>query len=120
MPHVIYKNIIPFDWQGLQIRELTPTDIEFASIAEIEVPAGNKHPIARSTKSNKLYICIEGTFVFHLEKRELILEPKDILVIRKNEWFDYQNRGSRTGRLFLIHFPPFDLEREEFFEQGDV
>ena len=114
MSHVIYKNIIPFDWRGIKIRELTPSDIKYASVAEIEVQSGIKHDTARSMRSHKIYICIEGKVVFHLENKEVILEPKDILVIPKKEWFDYQNKDPKTARLLLIHVPPFSLESEEF------
>ena len=56
MVHLPIQNIDPFDFQGLQIRELTPAGLESVSVAEIEVARGAYHPWARSTKCDKIYI----------------------------------------------------------------
>ena len=44
------------------------------------------------------------------------LEPMDLLVVRKNEWFEYHNESTRTAILLLVHVPPFDLESEIFVD----
>ena len=112
--HVAYKSVVPFDFKGLQIRELTPEDLPSASFAEIEVAPGIKHDRARSTKCDKMYLCLEGRPLFRVESGEVRLGPRDLLLIRKNEWFEYHNDDDKIVRLLLIHIPPFDLESEEF------
>ena len=59
MTHVRYNAVVSFDFQGLQIRELTPAQLQSASVAEIEVAPGAKHETARSMHSDKLYLCTE-------------------------------------------------------------
>ena len=51
---------------------------------------------------------------FRVEGEPVRLEPRDLLLIRKGEWFDYQNNSEQTARLILVHIPPFDLQCEEF------
>ena len=53
---------------------------------------------------------------FWVEGRDVALGSKDLLLIRKNEWFDYRNDSQETARLLLIHIPPFEIEAEEFAE----
>jgi len=114
MSHVSYRNITPFDFMGLQIRELTPDGLVSASVAEVEIAPGAKHETARSTRSDKLYICIEGDISFRIEKRDIKLEPRDLLLIRRGEWFEYHNASDTVARVILIHIPPFNPESEEF------
>lgn len=117
MWHVMHSNVAPFDFRGLRIWDLTPENLDSASVAEVEVRPGSKHEMARSRKSDKLYICTEGTVSFHVKDEDIELAARDLLVIRKNEWFNYSNDTGNTARLTLIHVPPFDLESEEFREQ---
>ena len=77
MQHVSYKSIVPFDFQGLQIRELTPGGLQTASDAEIEVAADVRHRRARSTRSDKLYLCAGGTVSFRVEDTDIQLEATE-------------------------------------------
>ena len=99
---------------GLQIRELTPVGLESASVAEIEVPPGSRHETARSTRSDKVYICIQGKVTFRVENSGVELETGDVLLIKKNEWFDYVNDTESPVKMVLLHIPPFDINSEEF------
>ncbi len=114
MEYVSGKDVNPFDFDGLKIRELTPGGLSEASIAEIEVAPGSSHQKARSSKSDKIYFCLDGEVSFWVEGRDVALGTKDLLLIRKNEWFDYRNGQQETARLLLIHIPPIEIEAEEF------
>ena len=46
----------------------------------------------------------------------MALVNQDLLLIPKNEWFDYRNDQAETARLLLIHIPSFEIEAEEFAE----
>ncbi len=116
MEYISGKDINPFDFGGLKIRELTPRELSEASIAEIEVAPGCSHPRARSKKSDKIYFCLQGTVSFRIEGQDVTLVNQDLLLIPKNEWFDYCNDNSETARLLLVHIPPFEIEAEEFAE----
>ncbi len=114
MEYVSGQGVNPFDFDGLKIRELTPGGLSEASIAEIEVAPNCSHRRARSSKSDKIYFCLEGAVSFWLEGRDVALGNRDLLLIRKNEWFDYRNDNQGTARLLLVHIPPFEIEAEEF------
>ncbi|MFQ5875137.1 MAG: cupin domain-containing protein [Dehalococcoidia bacterium] len=111
--HVKYFCVTPFSFYDLTIRELSPTGYERLSVAEVRVPPGAAHPKARSIKSDKLYVCIEGTITFQLNGESLQLNPLDVLLIPRAEWFSYRNDVSEEGKLLLVHTPPFDMAREE-------
>ncbi len=117
MRHVVYENVKPFDFKGLQIRELTPDGLATASIAEIEIAPGTRHETARSTKSDKIYIGIEGDISFQVENRDVKLKPGEILLIQSGEWFNYHNASGEIAKVFLMHIPPFELESEQFHSQ---
>ena len=114
-----YDSAMPFDFDGLCIRELTPSSLESASIATIDVPPGARHRTARSSKSEKLYVCLKGFISFVVQNRETTLGPLDVLHIPTHEWFSYFNEGGKPAKLLLIHIPPFDLASEQFLEAQD-
>ena len=116
---VEYESVVPFDFEGLNIRELTPKELETASIAAIDVPPGAAHRTARSSRSDKLYVCLEGIISFIVQDREITLAPRDVLHVPTHEWFSYHNAGTELVRLLLIHVPSFDLASEEFLEARD-
>ena len=114
MHYVKSKEVTPFDFEGLEIRDLIPDFLPSASVAHIEVAPGVAHATAKSTKSDKLYICIHGKLTFDINGERIELSPLDLLVIQRNEWFNYHNESDDTVVLFLIHSPPFDLDSEVF------
>ncbi len=116
MEYISSKDVKPFDFGGLKIRELTPKDLSEASIAEIEVAPGCSHKRARSNRSAKIYFCLQGAVSFRVEGQDVALDNQDLLLIPKNEWFDYRNDNAETARLLLLHIPPFEIEAEEFAE----
>ncbi len=114
MEYVSSKDVKAFDFGGLKIRELSPRALYEASIAEIEVAPGCSHKRARSSKSDKIYFCFQGAVSFRVEDRDVALDNQDLLLIPKNEWFDYRNDNAETARLLLFHIPAFEIEAEEF------
>ena len=111
---VKYLDVAPFSFYDMTIRELSPKDYAPLSLAEVTVPAGSGHPTARSTRSDKLYICSEGAVAFQLNGETLQLSPRDVVLIPKGEWFSYQNDGGEEAKMLLLHTPPFDMDYEEF------
>ncbi len=114
MSYISYGKVTPFNFMGLQIRELTPDGLVSASVAEVEIAPGAKHETARSIRSDKLYVCVEGGISFRVEARDIKLEPRDVLLIRRGEWFSYHNENDTVSGVILIHIPPFDPASEEF------
>lgn len=114
MNHSRLQNVPPTDFMGLLIRDPAPKSLQSASVAHVEVPPGVAHPRARSTRSDKLYICIDGSLEFVIDGERVEIEPVDLLVIEKGEWFEYRNTGARAAAALLVHIPPFDLSNEVF------
>ncbi len=112
--HSKYSLIEPFEFEGLNIRELTPPAPDFSSLAEIEVPPGRGHRQARSSKCAKIYICTSGVVSFNIDHSKVEMSPTDTLYIKTDQWFSYQNKGTEIAKLLLFHSPDFDLSAEEF------
>jgi len=117
MFHVRHAEISPFDFHGLQITDLTPLDFTAASVAQITVAPGVAHATARSSRSDKLYVCTKGWVEFAVVNIPVTLKMGDLLVIPKNTWFSYRNATGNEARLLLVHVPGFDLDAEEFRDQ---
>ncbi len=115
----VFNNALPFDFDGLSIRELTPASLQTASIATIDVPVGARHRTARSSRSDKVYVCLEGLVSFVVQDREVSLGTLDVLHVATSEWFSYSNESGKPARLLLVHVPPFSLASEEFLVLQD-
>ena len=116
MEYISSKDVKPFDFGGLKIREVTPRDLSEAPIVEIEVAADCSHKRARSNKSDKITFCLQGSVSYRVEGQNVALDNQDLLLIPNNEWFDYRNDKEETARLLLLHIPPFEIQAEEFAE----
>ena len=116
MHYVRSRDVASFRFGGLQIRDLTAQTFPSASIACVEVAPGVAHDMAKSTKSDKFYVCIAGNVVFEVNEERIELGPLDLLVVEQDEWFAYRNESEETATLLLVHVPPFELESEVFRE----
>ena len=114
MHYVRCNDVASFRFGDLQIRDLTAQAISSASVACVEVAPGVAHDLAKSTKSDKFYVCIAGALVFEVNERRVELGPLDLLVVERDEWFAYRNEGEETATLLLVHVPSFDSESEVF------
>ena len=114
MNYAILQDLIPFDFMGLQIRDCSMEPLTSASVALISVPPAVSHAKAKSTKSDKLYVCLSGHLSFITEQDRIEMEPSGLLVIPQGRWFEYKNQRHTTATILLIHIPPFDLQCEVF------
>ena len=116
MHYVRSKDAGSFRFGDLHITDLTARALSSASIAHVEVSPGVAHDLAKSTKSDKFYVCITGNVVFEVNEQRIELGPLDLLIVERDEWFAYRNEGGQSATLLLVHVPPFDLESEVFRE----
>lgn len=114
MDHVELRNVPPFDFGGLVIRDPALASLTSASVALIDVPPGASHPRAKSVESDKLYVCVSGTLAFTVEGTRIEMGSPALLVVPRGEWFAYENRGDAAATVLLVHVPPFNLESEVF------
>ena len=115
MKHVRHASVEPFEFYGLEIRDLTKGIESGGSVALIDVGSGVAHPPARSSRCEKIYICLAGLVEFQVNSEKCLLAEGDLLTIQPNEWFRYV--AAEGARLLLVHVPPFDLDSEELAEQ---
>ena len=106
MEHLSSNDVKPFYFGGHKILELTLRDLSEASISEIEVAPGCSHQRARSIKSDKIYFCLQGAVSFQVEGQDVPLESRDLLLIPKNEWFDYRNDKKSQPGYFCYTYRP--------------
>ena len=116
MHYVRSGDVAPFEFRGLRITDLTARSQSSASVACVEVAPSVAHATAKSTRSDKFYVCIAGCVVFEVNGQRIELGPLDLLVVERHEWFAYRNEGDQTATLLLVHVPPFALESEVFQE----
>ena len=55
-----------------------------------------------------------GSLEFVVDGERVEIEPVDLLVIERGEWFEYRNRSAKAAAVLLVHVPPFDLGSEVF------
>jgi mannose-6-phosphate isomerase-like protein (cupin superfamily) len=110
------KDRATFDFHGISIREMSPESLRSASSALLTVPPGAAHPTARSTLSDKIYVCLEGSALFDVAGVSHEIHRFDHLVVNQGEWFSYRNSGDGPTTLLLTHIPPFSMEHEEIAE----
>jgi len=75
----------PIDFEGLEIRDYTAGADVSSSVAEITVPAGARHRLAWSKRSDKYYYVLEGRLSFTLGAETLDLAVGDCCIVRKGE-----------------------------------
>jgi mannose-6-phosphate isomerase-like protein (cupin superfamily) len=110
------ESIVPFDFEGLLIRDYTAGMAGRSSLAVIEVPPDVHHREASSSRSDKYYYVAEGRVSFQIDGEPHELETGDFCLVRQGQRFSYGNRSRQTAVLVLVHTPPYDEASETFVE----
>jgi len=108
------QTVQPLEFDGLKIMDYTAGQNSSASMAEITVPAGVRHKLSWSTRSDKYYYVISGEILFSVNEQIRGLSAGDVCIVRKGERFTYKNSGPGEAKLVLVHAPDFKLECEVF------
>ena len=106
--------MLPFDFEGLSIRDYTAGLETSASLAVITVPSGGVHREAWSERSDKYYYVVSGTVEFSDAGAARELSAGDFCLVRKGDHFSYRNTGETAAILCLFHAPSFCAESEVF------
>ena len=111
-----HESVIPFNFDGLEIRDYTAHRHGSSSFAEIVVPAGVRHKRAWSRRSDKYYFGLKGRLRFTVDDHVVELAAGDLCIIRQGDRFSYENRTQEVAKVLLVHTPSFDLSQEVFEE----
>ena len=112
------ESLKPIDFEGLEIRDYTAGTEVSSSVAVITVPAGVRHRLAWSKRSDKYYYMLEGSLSFVLGIKTLELTVGDCCIIRKGNRFSYRNPTGDPAKVLLEHTPSFDLAEEVFEDEN--
>ena len=111
-----YDNLMPIEFDGLEIRDYTADQKTSSSIAEVTIPPGVRHRRAYSRKSDKYYYVIEGSLNFVIGEYACTPSAGDVCIIPKGVRFSYKNKSEVVAKVLLVHTPSFDLAEEVFEE----
>lgn len=95
----------PAPFGNLLIRNVTPSDLKAASMAEIEVPIGADNPPFAGVEKQKVYVGITGEIEFVIEGTTVRIGRGDVLYVAPGESYSYHNGGYEAGRLLLLQVP---------------
>lgn len=107
------------DFRGLQIKDYTSSIDCSSSLAIVAVPPSGNHPPARSERSDKFYLVVEGAVRFTVGDDEATLREGDMCLVRRGDVFAYRNHTEEAARLVLLHTPPYDHRFEKFMVPED-
>ena len=101
------KDAHKFGWKGLKGWAYNSNvDFENASAAYFEV--NGAHGKVKTTKSDRIYLVLEGTGEFIINEKVMKVEKMDVIIVPKNTYYDYKGKM----KLFLVHCPAFDENAE--------
>lgn len=105
------ENATEFGWGDLKGKAYSSAeDFEGASGALFEVTGS--HGRVKTTYSDRVYIVLEGEGEFDVNGEILTVEKTDMIIIPKNTPYDYKAVNDTTLKMFLVHTPAFNPEKE--------
>jgi len=108
------REVSPFDFCGLAIRDYTAGQSVSSSFALVSVPPGAVHPKALSRRSDKYYFVVAGRVEFVVAGEACILSAGDFCLVPQGARFSYRNGSDTPATLCLVHTPGFDPDSEVF------
>jgi mannose-6-phosphate isomerase-like protein (cupin superfamily) len=104
------KNAKEFGWGGLKGWAYNSKD-DFAHASAAIFKVTGSHGKVKSTKSDRVYLVLEGKGQFVVGDEKTDVEKDDVIIIPKNTPYDYKTVGGKL-KLFLVHTPAYDEKTE--------
>ncbi len=105
-----FKNASEFGWEGLKGKAYnSQRDFENASAAYFEVTGS--HGKAKTTRSDRIYLVLDGHGEFIIDDREIPVEKNDVVIVPRNTPYDYRSTKG-VLKLFLVHTPSYNPDFE--------
>ena len=99
-----------FGWEGLEGWAYNSKE-DFPNANAVYFEVTGKHGKVKSTKSDRVYLVLDGQGEFIIDEEVIPVEKSDVIIVPKNTPYDYRTT-SGTLKLFLVHCPAFDPEAE--------
>ena len=94
--------------KGLNQRKLTSENNPPAMVLEVEVSPAGSHPRTQSIKSDRFYVCLEGTVLFQVQDKPVRIQKYDAIYLKREEWYSYTNDSNAVARVLLVQIPLVD------------
>lgn len=105
------KDAFGFGWEGVKAKAYSDAaDFKDASAVMFEVT--RSHGKVKSLASNRVYLVLEGEGEFIINSEVIPVKKTDMVIVPKDTPYDYRATGGSVLKLFLIHTPAFDPEKE--------
>ena len=102
------------NFRGLKILDyISGMKVPF-SFSVITVKKDQSYPPGYSSKSEKFYYVVKGNIVFTIEGEVFEAKKGELILVKKNHMFTYENRYPASVEMILINTPP-PTNKTEFF-----
>lgn len=106
------ENALTFGWEGLTGWSYSSKeDFPNASAAYFEITG--LRASAQTQISDRIYYILEGTGKFIIDGNPLPVKATDVVIIPKGTDYGYEPDEDQVLKVFLIHTPAFEEEKEE-------
>ncbi len=105
------KDAYDFGWKGLKGKAYNDaSNFKDASVSQFEVTG--RHGKVKSLVSNRIYLVLEGEGEFIINEQIIPVKATDVIVVPKDTPYDYKAKKGKTLKLFMIHTPAWDSDKE--------
>lgn len=98
-------------WEGLKAWIYSSKE-DFNNASAIYFEVTGRHGKIKTTLSDRIYFVVSGEGEFMINKKEIPVKEKDVIIVPKNTPYDYRAVNNTTLKLFLVHTPAYDEQHE--------
>jgi mannose-6-phosphate isomerase-like protein (cupin superfamily) len=105
------KDAYEFGWEGLKAKAYSDaSNFKEASVSVFYVTGS--HGKVKSLVSNRIYYVLEGEGEFIINNEIIPVKITDVVIVPKNTPYDYKAKKGTTLKLFLVHSPSWNSDKE--------
>ena len=105
------ENATDFGWDGLKGKAYNSME-EFADASGAYFEVTGSHGCTKTTCSHRVYLILDGEGEFDINGEIFSVEKTDVVIVPKDTPYDYKATNNTTLKMFLVHTPAFDPDKE--------
>ena len=105
------KDAYEFGWDGLKGKAYSDAS-NFKDLSASQFEVTKSHGKVKSLVSNRVYLVLEGSGEFIINDEVISVKATDVVIVPKNTPYDYRVRKGTTMKLFMIHAPSWNVDKE--------